>query len=155
GIRIDVGHPVERPLIGGELRRRHRHLEKRIRLTARRIHEWARLVSEPAVVVERGRADDRVVRLGRFEVAAAPVGRELADEAGVVGLSDEGERAARFLPDDHDAPNPFSTSAHPASATGRARRPRSRALGSLAVPATTRPMIPWAMALNRNIAKAT
>ena len=37
-------------------------------------------------------------------------------------------------------------SAQPVSASGRARRPRSSAFGSFAVPATTRPMMPWAIA---------
>src|SRR5919106_4944333 len=41
----------------------------------------------------------------------------------------------------------------PAVARGWARSPRVRAWGSLAVPAMTRPMMPWAMAARRNMAK--
>ena len=48
-----------------------------------------------------------------------------------------------------------STTAQPASASGRARSPRRRASGSLAVPSRTRPMIPWQIAASRNRAKAT
>jgi len=48
-----------------------------------------------------------------------------------------------------------STIAQPASAIGRARSPRERALASLAVPASTRPMIPCAMAESLNIENAT
>ena len=48
-----------------------------------------------------------------------------------------------------------SMTPQPASARGRARSPRSRARASLAVPAMTRPMMPWAMAERRNIENAT
>ena len=48
-----------------------------------------------------------------------------------------------------------STIAQAASAIGRARSPRARALASLAVPASTRPMIPCAMAESLNIENAT
>ena len=48
-----------------------------------------------------------------------------------------------------------STIAQPASAIGRARSPRERAWASLAVPASTRPMIPCAIAESLNIENAT
>ena len=48
-----------------------------------------------------------------------------------------------------------STIAQPASAIGRARSPRERAWASFAVPASTRPMIPCAMAESLNIENAT
>jgi len=51
-------------------------------------------------------------------------------------------------------PPPHRTSAQAESASGRARRPRSCAFGSFAVPATTRPMMPWAIAASRNMANA-
>ena len=48
-----------------------------------------------------------------------------------------------------------STTAQAASAMVRARSPRRRAPGSLAVPSRTRPMMPWQIAASRNSAKAT
>ena len=76
--------------------------------------------------------------------AAAPRGRA---GPGSRGRALRAQPAAR-------APGPRVTVSQPVSARGRARSPRARALTSLAVPAITRPMIPWAMAASRNIANA-
>src|ERR1700693_3878345 len=67
-------------------------------------------------------------------------------------------RPSEWPPLDHGVPSRCardSPIAQPASASGRARSPRARALASLAVPASTRPMIPCAMAESLNMEKAT
>src|SRR2546422_11525345 len=98
-----------RSLIGAELRVGHRDLEERIRLSALRRDQRARLVAEPAVVVKRGGPHDGIVGLQRLEVAVAPVRRELSHEARMIGLTDEHESPARIFPDDHGPPR-WSTS---------------------------------------------
>ncbi len=74
------------------------------------------------------------------------------------GRAEERHRALVARPSEHpllDHRPRASTMVHPASAIGRARSPRERAWASLAVPASTRPMIPCAMAESLNIENAT
>src|SRR2546426_9241760 len=51
--------------------------------------------------MEGGGADDRSVRIGRFEVVVPPVRGQLSYQPGMVGLADENEFVIRLLADNH------------------------------------------------------
>ena len=127
GVRIDVGHPVERPLVARELPVGHRDAEEGIRLARLGIRQRPCLVLEPPVVVIRRGAHDRVVRRRRREVGVPPVRGELSDEPGMIGLADERERPGGTLADDHDAllADSGECTRRPRGVTGWPRTPRS------------------------------
>ena len=115
-----------------------------------RIEAYASFMTYMEVLGRLGDHDLRGRSLGVGR-RGGPRGREREEHGEGQGAQPEDPSHARYRA--RAAREEISSQA--ASASGRARSPRWRALGSLAVPARTRPMMPWAIAASRNIAKPT
>ena len=98
GIRIDAGHPLDRPFERAPLRLAPRDLMKLSGLPVSGAIDRARLVVVPAAVVKHGGAHHGFIGLRPRENPVAPMGRALARDLGVVGLGDQNERAVGSRP---------------------------------------------------------
>src|SRR5271155_52024 len=91
-IRVDAGHPVDRPFEGSALWFPPGDLHEVEGLAGVRSSRRTCLVIVPAAVVERRRANHSLIGLQPCEISIAPMGSALAGQLGVIGLGNQNKR---------------------------------------------------------------
>ena len=100
-IAVDAAQPINAPLVGVELLRIERQIDKCVRLAGLGIDIGSRLVSQPAEVVEGRGTGDRLIWLEWREGFIAPMRGEKTGQPRMIRLGQDHGLAVGQLAVDH------------------------------------------------------